>query len=104
MTNPPPGPPVFGTKRQDCQIPVPLAIGYHRASRAGGLPTSIRVKNRAAQLKRLACEPSLRDCPAAEHQCEVFGRAAQPRARSVRPVKVGGLQAAPLDAGAEVCL
>ena len=47
-------------------------------------------------------ELSLWDLPAAQHQCQVFGRAAERRARAVRPVKVGGQQAAPLNAGAEV--
>jgi len=49
---------------------------------------------RGAQLDRLAFEPSSWDCAAADHECQVFGRAAQRRARSVRPVKVGGLEAA----------
>jgi hypothetical protein len=52
-------------------------------------------------LQRLALDPPGRDCPAAEDEGQIRGLAAQGRARSVRPVEVGGLQAASFDAGAE---
>jgi putative drug exporter of the RND superfamily len=56
------------------------------------------------RLERLAVDSSGRECPAAEHERQVFGLAPQRRPRSVGPVKVGGLQAAPLDTGAEVLM
>jgi hypothetical protein len=55
---------------------------------------------RGTQLDWLAFEPSSRDSPAADHECQVFGRPAQCWARSIRPVKVSGLEPAPLEVDA----
>src|SRR3954466_11370248 len=43
-------------------------------------------------------------CPPAEMKCDVCGRAADFRARSVRPVEIGRAQVLSFDVGAEVCV
>ena len=82
------------------------ASGSQRAASRAAAPLGQLIRNRLvrrrAQLKRFAFEPSIWDCPAAERECQVFGRTAQRRARPVRPVKVGGLEAASLNVDAEV--
>lgn len=90
--------------------PLPPASAIpHLAEGHGGPFTDRDVPRRTARapprlsVKRCALQPSLRDCPTAEPECQVFSGAVQCRARSIRPVKVGGLEAPSLNVDAEVC-